>query len=179
MANIKGPNGNVANVSDSGRLSVAAVVTDLAETTNILGNAYMVSLSVTPAGANDLFFYLKNTGTAAVAINAIAVVASAPTRIEYVAVAGDPVYVGETAAQVTNLNLGSSNSLSVEANADTNITGLIENGLLGFEECAVADTRYKTNIPATIIIPQGKAVAFKRIEATGQIDLAVEVGVIA
>ena len=34
MATIKGPNGQIANVTDTGRLDVAAVVTDFAETVN-------------------------------------------------------------------------------------------------------------------------------------------------
>lgn len=178
MANIKGPNGNIANVSDAGSLQVAATTQSLAEAFNFNGLIFAATGLVTPAGAGDYFLYIKNTGTLDLAATIFSFSASVPTEIKVDHVTGDPIYVGETAAEITNLNLGSSNSLPAIVNFDTNITGLTKVGQLFFEECAVAETRYTQGIISSIVIPQGKAIAIRRMAATGEINFSVGMGVV-
>ena len=177
MAVILGPNGNPANVSDSGSLQVAATSQNLAEALNFRGAIYSANGLVTPAGAGDYFFYLKNIGTSDISVSLFSFSSSQPTEIKIDHVSGTPVYVGEVAAEVTNLNLGSSNSLPAIANIDTSITGLINVGQLLYEECAVAETRYTQNIASAVIVPQGKAIGVRRMAATGEINFSIGMGV--
>ena len=137
-----------------------------------------MTASVTPTAGNEIFFYLKNTGTDVVAVESFTVVSSVPTRLEYIIVTGTPIYVGEAVAQSTNLNLASSNVMNAEHNYGTSISGLTETGLIAFEECAVADTRYALSPASKILIPQGRAIAIRRVEATGQIDVGLLISVV-
>ena len=176
--NIKGPNGNIANVSDLGSLQVGATTQNLAQAFNFNGLIFSATGLVTPAGAGDYFLYIKNVGTLDIAASIFSFSSSAPTEIKVDHVTGDPIYVGETPAEVTNLNLGSSNSLPATVNYDTSITGLAKVGQCFFEECAVAETRYTQDIISTIVIPQGKAIAIRRMAATGEINFSVGMGVV-
>lgn len=174
---IKGPDGFAADVDDANRLSTFAVSQDIAQLLNAQGLVFTGYFSVTPAGANDYFLYIKNTGTANIAIGNIAIKSTVATEITYEVVTGTPAFVGATAVTMSNTNLGSSNPLAATISYDTDITGLTSVGVLAFEQCAVADTKYISNFPAGVIIPQGKAIAFKRVAATGAITCAFQIGV--
>jgi hypothetical protein len=65
--------------------------------------------------------------------------------------------------------------LNAESKYDTDITGLTSEGVVFFESCASTDTRYKLSTSSNIIIPQGKAIAFRREAATGEIEAVVSV----
>lgn len=176
MARIQGPNGQVADVDDLNRLSVLAVTQQLEQSFNLRGSVFSVEFSVTPAGTNDFFFYLQNTGTNNIVIGDIEISSTVPTKVTYEVVSGTAIFVTGTDANITNRNLGSSQALDVNAQFDTDITGLTSEGVLFFEECSIANTKYSLESASGIIIPQGKAVAFRRIEATGQLDVVVTVG---
>lgn len=172
---IDGPNGTVAEVDAKNRLKVFAVAEPEDKQLNIDGGVHSVYFTVTPAGANDYFYYLENTGTSDLDITDIRISSSVATTVFYEYVSGTPTYVTGTDAADTNRNLGSSRALSVVSKYDTDITGLTSEGVLFFEECATADTRYKLSTSSNIIIPQGKAIAFKRVAATGAIECLVSV----
>ena len=176
---ITGINGSTADVSPTGLLRTVAVSQSSSEVFNSLGLVFRINGTVTPAGANDYFFYFRNTGTNDVAIGVIGMSSSVPTRIVGDIVTGDPVYVGETPSEVVNLNLGSSTILRATANHDTNITGLTPGGSVSFIECAVANTLYEDTVDSSIFVPQGKAVAFRRVEATGEIDYVIGLSIVA
>ena len=165
--------GNRVKVDSENRMHTFAVVEPEDKHINKEGKVWSIHLSVTPAGANDYFFYLKNTGTEQVSISDVRISSTVATQVTYEHVSGTPIYVTGTDASVTNRNLGSSNAPEVTAKYDTDITGLSTSGILFFEECANADTRYKLSTSSNIIIPQGQAIAFKRVAATGQIDCVI------
>ena len=177
--NIKGPNGHIAKVSDSGQLQVNAVTQNLAEALNLSGLVFTITGTETAAGANDFFFYLKNIGTNDLGLSTFSASSSVPTEIQLHSVSGEPVYVSETAIIPTNLNLGSSVALPVISNRDSNITGITSNGIIVFEECAIADTRCDYDISSTVIIPQGKAIAFSRVAGTGAVKFSMGIGIIS
>ena len=110
------------------------------------------------------------------AIDSIQVSTTAPTRLLYEVVSGTPVFVSETDVEPVNSNLGSSSPLIIEAKFDTDITDLTSDGVIDFEEAAVANTSYDSDIASGIIIPQGKAVAFKRVAASGAVTVLVRLG---
>lgn len=125
--------------------------------------------AVTAAGANDYFFYLKNTGTETYTITDIRISSSVATKIDYDRVSGTPTYVTGTDCAIVNRNTSSTNSPTISCKYDTDITGLTDEGLLFFEQCAVADTRYKLTTTSNIILTPGQAIAFKRVAATGAV----------
>lgn len=172
---IQGPNGNVANVDEEGRLRAFAVSEPEDKHLNQEGGVHSIYFDVTPAAANDYFYYLENTGTSNLLITDVRISSSVATNLYYEYVSGTPIYVTGTDASDTNRNLGSSRQLSAVSKYDTDITGLTSEGIIFFERCAVADTRYKLSTTSNILIPQGKAIAFRREAATGAIKALVSV----
>jgi len=165
--------GQTAIVDNENRLKTFAVTQAEDKHTNEEGFYNSVFFEVTPAGASDKFFYLENTGTEDLTITDIRISSSVATNILLRKVTGTPTYVTGTAAEITNRNLGSSKTPSIDAQFDTDITALTDDGVLLFQECAVADTLYHFRTSSNIIIPQGQAVALERVAATGVITCLV------
>lgn len=173
MAQIVGPDGKVVNVGDNGGLQVNAVGENISQRANINGKVFSIQFSVTPAGAGDFFFHFKNTGTKNIIFTKIRMSCTATTQITIEKVSGTPTFVSSTDATVTNRNLGSSTALQADAKVDTNITVITSDGILFFEECSIIDTRFTLGIDSAIIIPQGQTVAFKRVGASGLVDVLI------
>jgi hypothetical protein len=168
--------GNTAKVNDANQLDVFAVTEPEDKFLNRSGNVYSIEVSVTPTGANDYFWYLKNTGTNTLTITDIRVSSTVATRLNYKKVSGTPTYSGgESDSPIVNRNLGSSKTLDAIIKTDVDITGLTDEGLIFFEECKNTDQRYKLSTSSNIFIPQGSAVAFQRVAATGAITMLVSV----
>jgi hypothetical protein len=165
--------GKTATVDVENRLEVSAVSQDEAKHTNIEGNSNSLYFVVTPAGANDNFLFLQNTGSFDLSITDIRISSSVPTNILLDKVSGAPIYVSELPVQVTNRNLGQTKQPAIIANYDTDITGLIDEGVLLFQECDVANRLYHFKSASTIILPQGQAITLKRVEATGEITCLI------
>lgn len=170
-----GPDGKVVKVNDENRLLTETVSVPLDHHLNSAGGVFSSYFKVTPAAANDYFYYLKNNGLKNLRITDIRIKSSVATNVFYRVVAGSPTYVTGTDSEITNRNLGSSKELTVESKYDTDITGLTASGLLFFERCAVVDTIYHIRTTSNILIPQGQAVAFQREAATGEIECVVSI----
>lgn len=165
--------GKTATVDDENRLKTFAVSQAEDKRTNTEGFYNSVYFEVTPTGANDKFFYLQNTGTEELTITDIRISSSVATNIFVRKVTGTPVFTAGTTAEITNRNLGSSKIPSVNAQYDVNITGLVDSGVLFFQECPVVDTLYHYKTTSNIIIPQGQAIAIERVAATGLITCLI------
>ena len=165
--------GRTATVDDENRLAVFAISQAEDKHTNVEGHYNSIYFEVTPAGAGDKFFYLQNTGTEDLTITDIRISSTVATNILLKKVTGTPVYVTGTAAQITNRNLGSSKTPTIDAQYDTDITTLVDEGVLLFQECPVADTLYHFRTSSNIIIPQGQSVTLERVAATGLITCLV------
>lgn len=175
MATIKNADGTAAEVDGKHRLTTFATSQSENKNINSDGGAFSIHFVVTPLAADDYFFCLKNNGTKNINFTKIRISSSVPTSIIMDHTAGIPVFVGETAADVTNRKLGDSTPLIADVFFDTDITGLASQGVLMFEECAVADTLYTSKITSDIIIPQGQTVAIRRGAATGTIEMLISV----
>lgn len=173
MAQIVGPDGKVADVGNNGGLAVNAVAENISQRSNVNGKAFSIQFAVTPVGANDFFFHFQNTGTKDIIFTKTRIVSTVITQITIEKVSGTPTFVSSTDASVTNRNLGSSTTLSADAKFDTDITVITSDGILFFEECSIANTLFTLDIDSAIIIPQGKTIAFKRVAATGLIDVLI------
>lgn len=171
MAVIKGPDGQVAQVDDKNRMHVFSVSEPFDKHRNTEKKAWALYFTNTPTGANDNFFYIKNDGTKDLFIQDIRISSTVPTQIFYNHVSGTAV--GGTAVVPTNRNLGSSITPIATIEQGVDITGLTNLGVIFFEECAVANTMYHLRVTSNIIIPQGQAMAFQRVEATGLINCVV------
>lgn len=167
--------GRSARVDDENRLLTFSVTQPEDKHTNIEGRYDSIFFEITPAGADDYFFYLKNVGNEDLSITDIRVSSSVSTNILLDHVSGIPSYITGTDAEVTNRNLGSSRVPDIEAKFDTNITSITKVGTLLFQECNVADELYHFKPTSTVIIPQGQAIALRRIAATGDITCLVSV----
>jgi len=142
------------------------------------GRTWSYTFTETATGANDLFFYLKNTGTNNLHITDLRVSSTVATRLDYLAVEGTPTYTAETAVSPVNRNVGSSKIPDATCNRDADITNLTVNGVIFIEEIPVVSTRYHLRTTSNIILPQGSAFAIRRSAATGAVTVvlsAVEV----
>ena len=171
MAVIKGPDGFVADVDKENRLRTFAITQLDNKHLNSEGRVWTVYFTVTPTAANDFFFYLKNTGTKNLFVTDVRVSSTVATQLFYRHVSGTAV--GGTAITVTSRNLGSAASPDATIEQGVDITGLTSEGILFFEECSIVDTLFKLTTQSNIIIPQGQAIAFERVEATGLIECVV------
>lgn len=168
---IKGPDGRVADVDLENRLNTFAVSQNEDKHLNIEGRYWSIFFAVTPTAGDDYFFYLKNTGTKDLFLTDIRISSSVVTKIFYDHVTGE-ASTG-TDSTITNRNLGSPKEPAATIQHSVDFTGLTKLGELSFEECATVDTLCHLRLTGTIIIPQGQAVAFRRVEATGLITCIV------
>ena len=169
--------GKTARVDDENRLATFAVTQGEDKHTNVEGNYDSIYFEVTPVGADDYFLYLKNNGNADISITDIRISSTVATNIFLDHVTGTPSYVTGTAAEITNRNLGSSSVPAIDVKYDTDITALTKVGVLLFQECPATDTLYHFRSSSTIIIPQGQAIALRRVAATGLITCLISVSV--
>lgn len=174
MAEIKGPNGQVALVDDTGRLLTFTVSEPEDKEINKNGGAHSAYITVTTVGTDDYFLYLKNNGISDIFLTDFRASSLAPTTVYYESVSGIPAYVSASEVPTLNRNLGSPKSLTVDINSDSDITGLTSLGVLFFEKLPVANSRENLKTTSTIIIPQGKAVAFRSsVAATLEIVVSI------
>lgn len=179
MANIIGPNGHAANVTDTGLLTVQSVSQSSAEVLNQAGGVFRVSGATGAVTGGNTFLYLRNVGTQDIALSVISVSSDTATTILTEGVAGTPVYVSETAADAINLNLGSTTVLLAEANIDSDITGLASTGQLSLIECPEVNTLYSDGISSSVFIPQGKAIALRTVNTVGFIAFTLGLGIVS
>jgi len=171
MAVIKGPDGQVVEVDDKNRLKTFAVSEPEDKALNRQGKSWSIYFTVTPTGANDLFFYLKNNGTKDLFITDVRASSTVATQLFYRPVSGTAI--GGTSVTPVSRNLGSSATPTAIIEQGVDITGLTSLGVLFFEQCSTADQLFHLRTTSNIIIPQGQAIAFERVAATGAVDCIV------
>ena len=167
--------GRTAKVDVKNRLAVFSISQSEDKFTNVEGDYNSIYFSVTPAGANDYFLYLQNTGSDDLMITDFRMSSSVATRVNIHKVSGTPSYVTGTDAEITNRNLGSLKTLTIDVQYDTDITSLTDEGTIFFEELPVANTLYHTRTTSNIIITQGQAIALERVAATGLISCVISI----
>jgi hypothetical protein len=164
-----------AKVDSFNRLNTFTVSEREDRNLNKEGKVHSAYFSVTPAGANDYFFYLKNTGTLDLFVTDVRISCTVASTIYYNHVSGTPSYTSATDITTVNRNLGSSKVLDATIKKDTDTTGLTNEGTIFFEEVIATDTRYKLSTTSNILIPQGSAIAFQKVAATGTVECVVSI----
>lgn len=176
---IQGRKGDIAEVDPVGRLFTLSTALTVDQFLLSAGRvASMTMESVTPVGADDYIFYLKNIGTLNVAIGHISFMASAPTTIWIDYVSGDPIYVSATPIETTNRRLGNPTTPSVISNYDTDIQGLTQEGRLFFERIDTADKRFFLDTVSGISIPTGQALAMRSSNAAAAVTMVSSLGIV-
>lgn len=122
---------------------------------------------IDPAGADDYFLYITNTGTKNLAITDVRMSTTVTGTVEIRPVTGVPSYVSETAITPVNRFIGSSKAFFATANTDTDITELSSAGVLFYLELSTAAESFHLKTSSNIVIPPGQAVAMLWDQATG------------
>ena len=179
MTQIVGTGGKVAEVDEENRLRTFSVSQAEDKHINTEGGVFTAFFSQSATGAGDYFFYLKNEGIKDLYITDIRVKSDSPTELLYEHVTGNAVFSDNAGAgnvvQTATRKLGSASQVDATVISDSNITGLTSLGVIFFEECPAADTRYSLRTSSNIIILQGQAIAFRRVAAAGEITAAVSI----
>jgi hypothetical protein len=170
---IQGPDGQVVDVDVENRLKTFSIAQNEDKHANTEERYWSVFVSITPTGANDKFFYLKNSGTKDLYITDVRISCSAVSQMLYKYVSGTAV--GGTEAQVTSRKLGSPKTPDAAILEGADITGLTDIGVIFHEECHTANKMESLKTTSNIIIPQGQAIAFERVAATGDITCVISV----
>jgi len=145
--------GNVAHVTDQGRIRVSSVSRSKEHNANLeKGNAYNILVSVTPTGAGDCFLYMKNTSTKNLIIEGFAAWVAASERLDgYLGQSGTPV--GGAAAPTPNLNAGSANTPVGEFLVGADITGMSGGRLIQRARVPANTATNNVNFDADIVLP--------------------------
>jgi hypothetical protein len=122
---------------------------------------------IDPVGADDYFFYIKNTGTKNLHVEDIAIKSTVAGTVELHHVSGTPSYTASTTVTPINRYLGSSNTLTATINTDTDTTGLTNEGVICYVPCPVVNTMYALEVSSHIILPPGQALALLWDTSTG------------
>jgi hypothetical protein len=162
-----------ARVDAQGRLSTLSVTEPEDKWENRKGRMWSLYFTETPTGANDYFFYLKNTGETILAITDIRVMAAAADTLNYNFVSGTPTYSGASDVTPVARLLGSSGLPAATIKQDVDITNLTEEGTIFFERISSANVRYKLSTSSNILIPQGQAFGIKAVTGTALITMVV------
>lgn len=172
---IKGPDGRSADVDEENRLSTRAITETLDRHINDHGGAFSIYFKVTPTAIGDYFFYMKNNELFDVSITAVRISSTVPTSLYYEHVAGTPIFVVGTQADITNKNLGSATELNIEAIYDADITGIISRGILLFDKLSTANELSNTETESNVLVPQGQSVAMRIEDAVGEIEAIISI----
>ena len=131
--------------------------------------------AVDPAGADDYFFYMTNTGAVNLRITDIRLHSTVVGVAKVMGVSGTPSYASATAVSPANRSIGSSRLPPATVNVDANITGLTSLGTIFHMVCDTAGKTLHLRTSANIIIPPGQALALQWGAATGAITGVVSV----
>lgn len=161
---------------DKERLFVDSVIKtkdqDINERT---GKSWVIPFEgLNPAGADDYVVYIKNTGDNNLVASSVRLSCdTAASQIEFQAVSGTAA--GGSDITPVSKTVGSSASPSATIQSGTDITGLSNDGVLDFIQCAVVNTQYSIESGSKIIIPKGKAVALLVETATANLTGVISI----
>ena len=122
--------------------------------------------NIDPADADDIFFYFKNTSsTVHYNLTSIRIASSVVGQVKLLVVSGTAS--GGTDITPVNRNLGSSNVVTASVQTGSDITGLTDDGTLGFIQLDTVDRQFKLGFGSEIIITPNKAIVLIWEPATG------------
>jgi hypothetical protein len=175
---INDPNGTPLGVTAGNRGKVSSVSEPMDMRINhVDGKVWSYSFfDIDPVGANDYFFYLKNTGTAELAVTDFRLsCGTTASRVYVKAVSGTPTFTAGADITPVSRNLSKSAVPDATCKSDTDITGLTDDGTVFHMELDAVDKLFHLSTSSKIIIPQGKSIALQFAAATGTVSGVVSV----
>jgi len=127
----------------------------------------LVFEGIDPAGADDYFVYLKNTGTKSIHLTKFRFKSTVVGTVELHHVTGTASYASDTDISPANRFLGSTNTPVMIAKTDTNTTGLVNANTLIRLTLSTANTDFIDDAPSHIILPPGQSAAVLWDTSTG------------
>lgn len=131
--------------------------------------------AIDPVGADDYFFYIKNTGTKDINVTDFRIRSTVAGTVEIHTVSGTASFTSGTDVAPVNRKVGNANTLDATIKTDTDTTGLVNGGIYHYMRLAVVDTEYQTKFTGQIILPPGQAIAMLWDQATGALTGSVSV----
>jgi archaellum component FlaG (FlaF/FlaG flagellin family) len=131
--------------------------------------------AIDPVGADDYFFYFKNTGTKSIHFTKFRFRSTVAGSVEIHEVTGTPSYTSDTDVTPANRYIGSSNTITATIKTDTNTTGLTNANTLIRLRLASTDTDYVDDAPSHIIVPPGQSIALLWDTATGALSGTIDI----
>lgn len=168
--------GYEAQVDSEGRLVTFSVTEVEDKYVNRDGRQWSVPVSVTPVGANDVFFTLENTGSVTLAITDVrSFCASAGEIIVMKWASGTATRTSPTTITAVPKNGGSSAVPVATIVQDTNTTSLVDEGTIYQQVLDTANKLDKLTTSSNIIIPQGAIFTMTATTGTALITSIVSI----
>lgn len=167
--------GSTAKVNSENRLDTSSVTKVRAQFINeVYEKTFNIFFeAIDPTGADDYFYYFKNTGTSNIHLTRFRMASSVAGTVELHYVTGTAT--ATTPATPVNRFIGSSKTITATSGTAVDITGLSNAGTLTHLRLAVVDTDYVVDFPGNIIVPPGQAVALLWDQATGVLKGNMEI----
>lgn len=165
--------GSEAQVDSENRLRVFAVGEPVDKHVNIhTGKVWSLPFTVTPVGAGDYFFYLKNISTENYSLTDVRVNAASADVIGLHIVTGTPVFTVGTDITPVGRNTGVTITPTATVKSDTDTTGLTDGGEVYFLTCE-ANKMAHLSMSANVIIAPGGAIALQAATGTAALKCMV------
>lgn len=167
-------NGTGARVNSMGELEVAAVIITAEHFANAdNGQSWALNIEQTPTGANDNFFYFKNTSsTDSYVIEGFDNYAgSAEEILIFLGTTGTTS--GGTTLTPANLNSSSKKEIAGTIEAGNNITGLTDGTQIGKVKLGTSQGQY--NFDQDVILAPGGVVSIQAVTGAIKINMTINV----
>jgi len=167
--------GKTAAVNFENRLDVESVIRTVTQHINELYQKHfsLTFEAVDPTGADDHFFYFKNTGTKNIHFTKFRFKSTVVGAVEVNHVSGTASSVN--AITPANRFIGSTNTLTATVGTNVDITGLTVENVLKRLTLSTADTDFVDESPSHIILPPGQAISFLWDTSTGVLAGTIDV----
>ena len=167
--------GNTLRITVENKAQVNAVQRSIAQHINEVYEKHFSLFfeAIDPTGADDYFFYFKNTGIKNIHFTKFRFSSTVAGTIEIHNVTG----TASSTNVVTPANrfVGSTSSITATIGTNVDITGLSNAATLVHVRLAVADTDYVDEALSHIIVPPGQAIALLWDTSTGILKSTMDI----
>ena len=126
--------------------------------------------AIDPVGADDIFFYLENTGNLPIRIHRTRFSSTVAGFVTIKKVSGTPSFTSGTDVTPLSFNTSETPKLNATVKTDTDTTGLTSEGVWERISLATANVGVETEIESSIMVTPGDALALEWSAATGIIS---------
>lgn len=167
--------GRTLRINEENRADVESVSRSITQHINELYEKHwtLTFQAIDPTGADDYFFYMKNTGTKNIHVTKTRFISTVAGSVELHHVSGTAS--ATNAISPVNRNLGSSIAPDAIIGTNVDITGLTNEGTMLLLRADTANKDVVDEHPSHIIIPPGQAMALLWDTSTGALSGTVDI----